>query len=207
MTSEARSAANRRNARYSTGPRTEAGKAASSRNATRHGLLARDTCLPDEDSAQFQHLRQRVFDDLEPEGILEETCCERIADAIWRLRRTGRLEYEIFIFETSGAQRESEGLAAQVQVIEQVLLSGLTPEERQLLTARTQESMAEEERRLVESRLGVAFIRDANGANALGKLSRYEAAIQRTLFRNLDELKKLQSERRCEDTTSKGGEK
>jgi hypothetical protein len=207
MTSEARSAANRRNARYSTGPRTEAGKAASSRNATRHGLLARDTCLPDEDSAQFQHLRQRLFDDLEPEGILEETCCERIADAIWRLRRAGRLEYEIFIFETSGAQREAEGLAAEVQVIEQVLLAGLTPEERQLLAARTQESMAEEKRRLVESKLGVAFIRDANGANALGKLSRYEATIQRTLFRNLDELKKLQSERRCEDTTSKGGEK
>lgn len=40
MTSEARLAANRRNAARSTGPRTAAGKAASSRNARRHDLTS-----------------------------------------------------------------------------------------------------------------------------------------------------------------------
>src|SRR5262245_37821883 len=38
MTSEAKIAANRRNAQRSTGPRSAAGKARSSRNAIRHGL-------------------------------------------------------------------------------------------------------------------------------------------------------------------------
>jgi hypothetical protein len=38
MTSEAKAAANRRNAKRSTGPRTASGKARASRNAFRHGL-------------------------------------------------------------------------------------------------------------------------------------------------------------------------
>ena len=40
MSSQAQIAANRANAQLSTGPRTEEGKAASSRNAYRHGLFA-----------------------------------------------------------------------------------------------------------------------------------------------------------------------
>jgi hypothetical protein len=40
MTSEAKIAANRRNARRSTGPRTTAGKLRFRRNALRHGLAA-----------------------------------------------------------------------------------------------------------------------------------------------------------------------
>jgi hypothetical protein len=40
MTSEAKVAANRRNARHSTGPRTTAGKMRVRRNALRHGLAA-----------------------------------------------------------------------------------------------------------------------------------------------------------------------
>jgi hypothetical protein len=40
MTSEAKTAANRRNARRSTGPRTTAGKTRVRRNALRHGLAA-----------------------------------------------------------------------------------------------------------------------------------------------------------------------
>ena len=40
MTSQARIAANRRNARRSSGPRTAAGKSSASRNAYRHGLAA-----------------------------------------------------------------------------------------------------------------------------------------------------------------------
>jgi hypothetical protein len=42
MTSDRQIEANRRNAKFSTGPRTKQGKAASSRNALRHGLSQRD---------------------------------------------------------------------------------------------------------------------------------------------------------------------
>lgn len=44
--SERRLQANRANAKRSTGPRTEAGKAVSRRNAVRHGILSRSLDLP-----------------------------------------------------------------------------------------------------------------------------------------------------------------
>ncbi len=43
--------------------------------------------------------------------------------------------------------------------------------------------------------LGRTFIRDADGANAFSKLSRYEAAIERQLYRALHELERLQRAR------------
>lgn len=49
--------ANRKNARKSTGPKTEAGKAASSTNALSHGLAAAETVvLPEEEPEDFERL-------------------------------------------------------------------------------------------------------------------------------------------------------
>ena len=60
-------AANRRNARLSTGPRTRAGKARSARNNTRHGLFSRSLFLtagPDpENPADFLALRAAFYAD------------------------------------------------------------------------------------------------------------------------------------------------
>ena len=46
--------------------------------------------------------------------------------------------------------------------------------------------------------LGLTFIRDANGANAFSKLSRYEAGIERSLYKALHELQRLQAARRAD---------
>ncbi len=43
--------------------------------------------------------------------------------------------------------------------------------------------------------LGRTFIRDANEANAFSKLSRYEATIERSLYKALHELQRLQAAR------------
>jgi len=51
LTPEERAEVNRRNAAKSTGPRTEQGKAASRRNALKHGLRAEALALPNEDPA------------------------------------------------------------------------------------------------------------------------------------------------------------
>jgi hypothetical protein len=68
VTSERQKAANRANARRSTGPKTPEGKAAVRLNAFRHGLLARDVVLPEEDLDAFEDLRNRVRADLSPVG-------------------------------------------------------------------------------------------------------------------------------------------
>jgi hypothetical protein len=46
--------------------------------------------------------------------------------------------------------------------------------------------------------LALSFIRDANRANAFSKLSRYEIPIERSLYRALHELQRLQAARRAE---------
>ena len=53
MATAAQIAANRRNALKSTGPRTGAGKAASSRNALRHGLRARTAVVLGENAREI----------------------------------------------------------------------------------------------------------------------------------------------------------
>ena len=71
MTSSKQIQANRENAKKSTGPRTEAGKARSRRNAWKHGLTAETLIIPGEDAADFNELRASLIEQLEPETQLE----------------------------------------------------------------------------------------------------------------------------------------
>jgi hypothetical protein len=81
----------------STGPKTEAGKAKSSRNAIRTGLYAaRDFVRPDEEEEYAQTLI-KLMDELTPEGTVEQTFATEIMGATWRLRRC-RLVEEAFSF-------------------------------------------------------------------------------------------------------------
>ena len=87
-------AANRRNARKSTGPRTLAGKDASSRNALTHGIRAHDLVINDsvERVEDFEALRSALVDELRPASPLEELLVDRIATLHWRARRVLRAE-------------------------------------------------------------------------------------------------------------------
>lgn len=78
----------RENATKSTGPRTLAGKARSSRNATRHGLTSRAVVLPTVESADdWAAHRDAIVASLTPMGALEAELAERVAVLTWRLRR------------------------------------------------------------------------------------------------------------------------
>src|SRR5262249_54359065 len=96
MTSERQKAANRANARHSTGPKTPEGKAVVRLNACRHGLLAHDLILPEENVDAFEDLRNRVWADLSPQGPIEEMLVDRVVNAMWRLRRLERAETALF---------------------------------------------------------------------------------------------------------------
>jgi hypothetical protein len=87
-----RAQANRANAQYSTGPRTEAGKHRSSLNALRHGLTGHTIVLPSEDLAAYERHTNRFFDDLKPKGAVEEQLAQIIVDTTWRLNRIAALE-------------------------------------------------------------------------------------------------------------------
>ena len=96
MTSEKQARANRQNALKSTGPRTPEGKASVRHNAVKHGLLAKEVLLPEEDEAAFKDLDERLRNELEPVGELENMLVDLIVAARWRLRRLGRVEADIF---------------------------------------------------------------------------------------------------------------
>ena len=104
MTTPAQIAANRRNARRSTGPKTRQGKKTSSQNARRHGLLGQVVTLPDEDPASFTAFHERMTTELVPLGPLEEFLVERIIAAAWRLGRVVRLETGVLAVRTAEAE-------------------------------------------------------------------------------------------------------
>ena len=95
MASDRQIEANRRNALASTGPRTDAGKAISRRNAITHGLTADQLLLDGEDPAVFEMLRDDIFDEYAPATAYEAELTHRIATLCWRLRRIDVFEAAI----------------------------------------------------------------------------------------------------------------
>ena len=87
MTTQKQVAANRANARRSTGAKTATGKAVVSGNAIKHGLLSNRILLGGEDAELFGQLRGEMMLALRPVGILEISLAEKIAAALWKQRR------------------------------------------------------------------------------------------------------------------------
>lgn len=94
--SERQLAANRANALRSTGPKSPEGKAASARNAIKHGVLSKAVIPPIlekyESREEYEALLASFVERLSPEGAVEEMLVERIATSYWRLGRLLRAE-------------------------------------------------------------------------------------------------------------------
>src|SRR5262252_1185888 len=106
-------AANRANAKLSTGPRTEEGKKQSSLNAFRHGLTGQIVIHTPEDQAAFQKHCDAIRESLAAVGSLETTLAQSIAEDYWRLNRARALENSIF---TLGLQDHSDLAAGNPEV-------------------------------------------------------------------------------------------
>ena len=88
MTTSRRVTANQKNALKSTGPRTKAGKVASSANAVQHGFLSRHLILPGESRVEFNTRLLHPMTEQQPVGTLEQALVRRMAVALWRQRRS-----------------------------------------------------------------------------------------------------------------------
>jgi hypothetical protein len=95
MATESKIAANRQNALLSSGPRTEAGKAASSPNALTFGLYTRADYVRPEERDIYREFCETLYTELNPEGLLEESFVAEITGATWRLRRCSAVEAEL----------------------------------------------------------------------------------------------------------------
>ena len=85
----------------------------------------------------------------------------------------GRMEEELVERITSLIWR----LKRALQIEQQILLDGIF------------------QAKDAQTKLGKAFLRDANGGNGLAKLSRYEVMLERSLYRTIAELERLQGKR------------
>ncbi len=77
---------------HATGPRTEAGKAISSQNATKHGLAAGILFLSTENPADFAVLLEGLRADHKPLGTTQELLVADMARHHWLMDRAIRLQ-------------------------------------------------------------------------------------------------------------------
>ena len=158
--------ANRRNAKKSTGPKTQSGKIAASKNALKHGLLSKYVVIHDENQADFDQFRERMIEQFTPEGELEYLMTDRVVSGFWRLQRVARIESELFnkMFDNVRARLKAGALYYN--------------------------------KKPGEPTLGQAIAFDMESSNLLNKYRRYESFIDRSVFKALHELQRLQAVRR-----------
>jgi len=199
MTTERQIDANRSNAGLSTGPPTSAGKEASKCSALKHGLRAEAAIIPGEDSGAYHEFRQALVTELAPVGELEALLVDRIVSLASRLQRTGRVEAGLFVrghFQAVAERARSE--ASEHEEVRNDPFEGMmgtrsvTNEEAH--SAALREAAAAEAMRDADSTVpAAAFERDSS--DVFPKLARYETSIERSLYRALQELHRLQGAR------------
>lgn len=105
--SQRRIEANRRNAKLSTGPKTEAGKRTVSQNAVTHGLTAVTAIVEHyENPHEFDKLVEGLREYYLPVGVMEDQLVEEIAHSLWKKRRARSAEASAFHKATRGEAEE-----------------------------------------------------------------------------------------------------
>jgi hypothetical protein len=187
-------AANRANAKKSTGPRTAAGKRRSSKNAVTHGMFCNDTVLPGEDAELFETFRHAVLLQLSPQDIVELMLVDRIVIDQWKLRRLNAVEAmthiasahdRVKVMRDELAERRmkremdeqvygerDQGAATRDEIMEQVI-------------------RAEENEPNALQSIALSFIEDDG---VMERMSRYEQRLELSIHRNLRQLEKLRKQ-------------
>jgi hypothetical protein len=106
MSSAAQINANRANSQFSSGPKTEAGKARSSHNAVKSALTGQSVVLLTDDVPAYEHLVQSLIDLHRPITPEENFLVQALADTEWRLQRIPGLESGLYAL----GRRELAGL-------------------------------------------------------------------------------------------------
>ncbi len=92
MRTDKQIAASKANGAKSRGPVTPRGRAVSSANSLRHGLLARTVVLPGESLQRFHDLHRSLHEELMPATAVELLLVNKMAVAHWRQMRVWGME-------------------------------------------------------------------------------------------------------------------
>jgi hypothetical protein len=108
MSTESQIQANRENAKLSSGPKSEAGKAISALNNTRHGLAGAFRVLPSESQSDFDEFLAALREEHRPETFTEATLVEAMAQHHWLRRRALSLESSCYDPATGAINDEKQ---------------------------------------------------------------------------------------------------
>ena len=173
MATEAKVKANRMNALKSTGPKSKEGKEVVSQNATKHGLCSCRNVIKSESQNEYDQFHDEMIEDLSPAGAMEYSLAERIVNLSWRLKRAEILQnavIESFTDDLFHSQWDSNCRAKN------------QAEEGDMSLA-----------------LGRAIRNDFSDSKILEQLLVYERRIESSLYKAMNELKKMQKMRKAEE--------
>jgi len=202
MTSFRQIAANRRNARKSTGPTTEEGKQRSRCNAVRHGLMAETVIGALEEAEDYRAFEAVIAADYDAQSAVERELVLRLASLLWRLNRATTIETGLFEIQTNSlteVNRASQFHPASREVVYALFQRA---DVGRVSTERVTHANDAHPRcsgpKSVELaahhtvKLARCFLRLANLPNyALDRLSRYEATLWRQVRQTLFALDAL----------------
>lgn len=196
----AQAAARRANGKLSHGPVTDAGKAASSKNALKFGFFARTTLIPGESAEELAAFRSSLYEAYQPVGGAEVMLVERLVETGWRLRRFPAVEASLYsaqlleeqaklaLHQAEELMHEDVSHAAEAQ-------SSGTRHLKAVMALLDRSLEIREERNSPEHALGRIFSRDARRGGAFDRLTRCEMFIERGFYRCMRELERLQQAR------------
>jgi hypothetical protein len=150
------------------GPKTDAGKQRSRLNAYKHGLTGQIHLFTPEEHEAFEQHCQATVQALAPIGILEQQLAQSIAEDKWRLKRVRAMETAIF----DAGQKGALGFLSH---------GGPRYDPEQVL---------------IDEALNQACNWLAK-SNNFQLLTLYEQRINRTIERNMAELRTLRAERKA----------
>jgi hypothetical protein len=117
MTTPLRAAASRANGARSKGPVTPAGKRNSSRNATRHGMLAQTVVLDGESQERFHELLTALTLEFRPRTPTEAALVETMAIARWRQMRIWGIQKAAFDLEMARHQDAADSPPIRAAIV------------------------------------------------------------------------------------------
>ncbi len=181
MATQAQTTANRVNSQKSTGPRTAEGKAAVSQNAFKHGLFVDKAVVRDESQDEYDLRREAALAELRPVGEMESIVAERFINLAWRLKRAERMQNQSIDY--LGLDQIGGYYAERFQE-KYRKANGLSHDDPAIAGDHLM--------------LGRIATRDWSDCRVLDKMLLYERRIESSMYKTLNELKKLQAARKAE---------
>lgn len=166
MTSDKQIVANIQNAQRG-GVKTVEGKAISKFNAIKHGLLSKEVLIKGESKQSLEELKQTLYEELRPSTQLEAILVDRIIANTWRLRRV--LEVERNAMEW---QKEDKDIDVGFDF----------GEEKESEDHKKKQKLRKKITKMVTH-------------SDIDQILRYETTIERSIYRALHELQRLQAGR------------